>query len=355
MKCAEHTLHIPTLHQACKEFRSRVRRIVNLALAPEHHSCFQPYGISYVRLGCIGIASLLPGIQGQLCMTPDFRDHVFKVLVGGVHNLSGGKLSAALRGASRICPVRFPAKLRLDIFHGGRCKEAQRGISIVEPLSKVCVPHVFLLRCPHCMATRNAVGRKLYAPSGWISLVCARCGRGSAARKWKCTCGKAWVTCSIHQPQGYACIGTVRRVTARCHQQPSRTKRKRRSRAPRARRPVARLRNADTITSARQFIEPERDSMKYKRIKVSTCDALKQAAMTSVSGDSACFLTEPCVASPVEQRSLEVRHAAATKRKQADAVVEHARVRAARLSPPTPSLSHAPTATAGAIRRLLLP
>ena len=71
-----------------------------------------------------------------------------------------------------------------------------------------CRPTYFHLRCPHCSATQDAARRRLYTASGWVPLVCKRCGRSSNSRTWSCTCSKPWPTCSVHQPHGYACIGT---------------------------------------------------------------------------------------------------------------------------------------------------
>ena len=68
LECAAGVLKVPTINHALKELRVRFERIITLAIPPECQSCFHPYGISYIRLRTLGIASLVPGIEGRLCL-----------------------------------------------------------------------------------------------------------------------------------------------------------------------------------------------------------------------------------------------------------------------------------------------
>ena len=72
------------------------------------------------------------------------------------------------------------------------------------PVSK---PASFFLTCPRCPATMDVAQRKLYGAAGWSSLLCKRCGKCTSARSWLCPCRKAWPSCCVHQPVGFACIG----------------------------------------------------------------------------------------------------------------------------------------------------
>ena len=213
LQCADNVLKTPTINQAVKEFRTRVKRIVILALPPEFHNCFQPYGISFIRLRSLGIATLLPGIQGKLCMSQPLRKYVSTILVSVAHKLPQRRAEAAIDGSHPLHPARFPLRRRLDILHHppkfGTADTAGLDAHAVMPK-----PAYFHISCPHCSTSQNAANRKLHGSTGWLSLPCKRCGKSSRARFWKCTCGVAWTSCSKHQSHGYACVGHVRRNEA---------------------------------------------------------------------------------------------------------------------------------------------
>ena len=215
LECADTVLKVPTFHQAIKEFRQRVRRIVGLAFPPAYQSCFSAYGISFVRLNCLGVCTLLPGIQGKLCMSTNLRDRIQHMIVSITHNLKQRKADAVMQGEARVYPSRFPLRRRTDLFHAapyftsGVPSTDSVGINHGRqgPLSR---PLSFIIHCPHCGTSVDASNRKLYGSSGWISMPCPRCGKSTSSRAWKCSCEKTWTTCPTHQPHGYSCIGCAR-------------------------------------------------------------------------------------------------------------------------------------------------
>ena len=357
LHCAEHILNVPTLHQASKEFRMRAKRIVRVAFAPEHQACFAPFGISFVRLNCLGIATLLPGIQGQLCMPAALRDYVFRMLVGSAHKLKPQKIEAVMRGTIRVPPTRLSGRLRMELFHRPHpfgCTLVTAPSSDSTRANPVDRPAVFFVSCPHCSAKQDVSNRKLYGPSGWTSIVCARCGKSSAARKWGCQCGLAWVACSRHQPEGYACIGNFRRIVGPVvrvlesrleglHDRP-RVWRKRKSLRASAR--SKQLVSADDVCVAMRNSAPTENDrhidshavvclLEATQIPPTCADSLSHA-------DAYASRSEPAAKMPkVNSATPDVLRSAALKRKQADSIIASARLTAARHSASASSSSAA--------------
>ena len=197
LACADTLLKVPSIHQAIKEFRTRAKRLVQLAFPPEYQNCFGPYGISFVRLSGLGIATLMPGIQGKLCLSDSMRDHICEIVVGIAHNMKLSRVKAAMRGDLRVFPTRFPLRRRTDAFHLTAHSEFQHLCSnLVGSAFAVASaqprPIYFRIQCPKCAsATVDVANRKLYGANGWAALSCPRCGRSTTAKSWKCTCGKA--------------------------------------------------------------------------------------------------------------------------------------------------------------------
>ena len=212
LACAAGALKVPTFRQAIKELRSRMRRLVSLALAPQHHDCFAPYGISFVRLACMGVATLLPGIQGKMCLSADMQAAVFELILSITHRMKNAKAKAALRGEVRVFPARFPLRRRADLFQSAPRSCFQHLCAARDVSDGVRQPHYnrpsqFHIWCSKCSCASLEVSqRSLYGPRGWASLSCRRCGKSSSAKFWKCACGVAWPTCLVHRSYGYACV-----------------------------------------------------------------------------------------------------------------------------------------------------
>ena len=209
LQCSERLLHTPSYHQCVKEFRARVRRMIALALPPEHHCCFQPYGVSFIRLRPLRIATLVPGVQGRVCMSDDMRSYVSTVLVAAAHKVSLSRAEHAVRRTLPFHPTRFPMRQRVELVHlppkfGNNVSCLARAC---EPLPILAKPAFLHFVCPQCSASQDVANRRLHGSAGWSSLLCKRCGKTSRARLWKCVCGIPWTTCPTHQPHGYACVG----------------------------------------------------------------------------------------------------------------------------------------------------
>ena len=212
LDCASTILKVPTFRQAMIEFRKRMRRLVTIVLAPQYQPCFAPYGISYVRLSCLAVATLLPGIQGKMCMPASLRDSVYGILIGAAHSFKPARVKAALLGDVSVYPNRFPLRKRADLFHSHAHPSYKQICHSSTPVfSPPARPAYFRVTCPKCNAASLDVSqRRLYSGRGWASLLCARCGKNSSATQWKCTCGVAWPSCATHQSHGYACIARQR-------------------------------------------------------------------------------------------------------------------------------------------------
>ena len=189
-----------------------MRRLVAIVLAPQYQPCFAPYGISYVRLSCLAVATLLPGIQGKMCMPACLRDSVYGIIIGATHSFKPSRVKAALRGDVSVYPNRFPFRKRADLFHSHAHPVYMHICHSSAPLlSQPARPAYFRISCPKCNAASLEVSqRRLYSGRGWASLLCARCGKNSSATQWKCTCGVAWPLCVTHQSHGYACVARQR-------------------------------------------------------------------------------------------------------------------------------------------------
>ena len=169
---------MPTFRQAVREFKMRVKRIVTLAFLPERHGCFNPYGISYIRLRGLGITTLVPGIEGTMCMSTTLRNFVCSTLISVAHKIPQRRADLIVQNALPLHPTRFPMRRRTELFHGARKFGSALTDTIVQnaPPSPHVTPAFFRISCPHCSALLDAAGRKLYGPAGWASLVCKRCG-----------------------------------------------------------------------------------------------------------------------------------------------------------------------------------
>ena len=196
----------------------RVKSIAALAFPPERQEIFGPYGIAYIRLRGLCIATLVPGIQGTLCMSSALRKYVCSTLVGVAHKLPQNRADLAIQSEMPLHPTRFPLRYRTHLFHG----TPKFGTALTDAIDQLGAstahvkPAAFRIACPHCSAILDAAGRKLYGTTGWSSLVCKQCGKASRARKWNCACQKPWVSCSFHHAHGYACIGSSRANSRRC-------------------------------------------------------------------------------------------------------------------------------------------
>ena len=347
LACADHVLKVPSFHQAIKEFRARVRRLVCLALPTAFHACFAPYGISFTRLSTVGVATLLSGIEGKICMTDTLRKHVFGVIVSVTHNIKARQLDSTLQGRMPVWPSRFPLRQRTDIFHIGQRSNLQELVADGnEPSMPLTNPASFVIFCQHCSHGMDVAGRKLHGPAGWSSLICKLCGIATTARLWLCQCNCAWPSCPKHMRAGYACLGSRVKVrakgkrTARKRSLHNGTFRRRRSKRIGRRRATC---ASDSLVLERPraiFVPPARDDNAQRCKKQKLMDSLSVPTSSTPEicssgvGDkyTPSALVGACSSNCNVALVPDLHTASAIKRKQADSIVAHGRSVSARFS-----------------------
>ncbi len=61
-----------------------------------------------------------------------------------------------------------------------------------------------------CSAIKEVRFISLYRRGKWPSVTCNACATAKTSRQWLCSCGTAWIACSLHAAPGFACSSRMR-------------------------------------------------------------------------------------------------------------------------------------------------
>ena len=71
-------------------------------------------------------------------------------------------------------------------------------------------PASYRLTCPRCRTMREMCRTWLYRNGKPCTVRCKACHRTASSRRWTCSCGISWTSCTVHRADGFLCEGMAR-------------------------------------------------------------------------------------------------------------------------------------------------
>ena len=209
-----------SFRSALQEFRNVLRSLAAIGCDTPDRGIFAPARARVYPLARLGIMSNMPSIRAKIVLAPALarrKDHVLACIA---HRLSRSKRTlfweqgfietSRSHWISRV-PMQWPRSMVSGTSWPVECTLPQSTM----PYGTRSVFQLFLA-CPEedCDHLQDVSGRTLWKGSVWSLVGCARCGKQSSSRRWRCTCGRLWSTCVLHRRMGFICGRRARKKIA---------------------------------------------------------------------------------------------------------------------------------------------